>query len=84
MKYKYGISEVEFEIMLKSQDNKCLICGLEFIEPCVDHCHKTGKIRSLLCQKCNTALGLFDDNPKLLKIATKYLESNNNAYAKAK
>ena len=44
MKYKYGISEVEFEIMLKSQDNKCLICGLEFIEPCVDHCHKTGKI----------------------------------------
>ena len=39
----------------------------------VDHCHKTGKIRGLLCGGCNTSIGSFEDNPELLKNAIKYL-----------
>ena len=79
IQYKFGMSEVEFELMLKSQDNKCLICGTtdpsnnwaKFLV--IDHCHKTNKIRGLLCAKCNRGLGYFKDDPELLEKAAKYL-----------
>ena len=65
----------EFKQLLKKQKNRCAICGK--IETkrriSVDHDHKTGKVRGLLCQLCNTSLGGFQDNPKLLKKAIKYL-----------
>lgn len=41
----------------------------------IDHCHESGKFRGLLCGKCNTALGLFGDDPKLLTLAIKYLNN---------
>jgi dihydroorotase-like cyclic amidohydrolase len=40
----------------------------------VDHDHKTGKVRALLCRNCNTGLGNFQDSPELLKTAIQYLE----------
>ena len=43
----------------------------------VDHCHKTGKIRGLICDSCNVGLGRFKDNIDNLKNAIKYLEKNN-------
>jgi hypothetical protein len=43
---------------------------------CVDHCHKTGKIRSLLCRRCNTILGLVEENSNLLDLLKQYIESN--------
>ncbi len=65
----------DFKVLLNKQKNGCAICGK--IETkrrlSVDHCHKTGRIRGLLCQLCNTSLGGFKDNPKLLKKAIKYL-----------
>ena len=71
---KYGITKIQFELMLKAQDNKCIICGCELVDPCVDHCHKTYKIRGILCQKCNRVLGVFNDSPELLRKAATYLE----------
>lgn len=40
----------------------------------VDHCHETGVVRGLLCQRCNTGLGFFSDDVELMKSAVKYLE----------
>ena len=65
--------------MLEAQDRKCKICGVEGgannrgDKLAVDHCHASGRIRGLLCHKCNTALGLFKDNPENLAAAIRYL-----------
>lgn len=66
--------------MLEAQDFKCAICG---IEECltgnalaVDHCHKTEKVRGLLCQQCNIGLGNFGHNPDTLIEAATYLETD--------
>lgn len=72
---KVDMTYDEFKQMFKKQKGVCKICGgLETKRRLsVDHCHETGKVRGLLCQQCNIALGLFKDNPKLLKKAIKYL-----------
>ena len=64
--------------MFKEQNGVCAICGSPEVSDrnsnlCVDHDHETGKIRGLLCNKCNRGLGYFLDNPKILKNALKYL-----------
>ena len=58
IKYKYNMTREDFEIMSNLQNNNCAICGEE-VKLHVDHCHKTGKIRGLLCRNCNTSLGKF-------------------------
>jgi hypothetical protein len=75
LKYKYGITESEYEIIRKNQNNKCGICKIELdeIKCCVDHDHKTGMVRGLLCDRCNTGIGRFEDDVYLLIKATKYL-----------
>jgi hypothetical protein len=77
LKRDFGINLGEYDIMLKEQNGLCKICKNP---PAslnkslgVDHCHKTGKVRGLLCDKCNRGLGLFGDNPVLLEIAKQYL-----------
>ena len=77
LKIKYGIDLPEFKAMKAAQDNKCAICSCEFIDPkytCVDHCHKTGKVRAILCHHCNTGLGMFKEKPEVFKAALKYLK----------
>lgn len=76
---KFGISLEKYNEMFKDQNGVCSIC----LKKCetgkqlaVDHCHKTGKIRGLLCQPCNTAIGKFMDSPALLQQAIYYLERN--------
>lgn len=61
--------------MLKKQNNGCAICGSSKGKKnfAVDHCHKTGMVRGLLCSSCNTGLGFFKDNPQNLENAIKYL-----------
>ena len=69
------MSESSYNAMWLAQDGKCAICRLVCIKSlAVDHCHKTGKIRGLLCMRCNTALGMFKDDPSLLLRAIEYLK----------
>ena len=78
LKRKYGLTLESYNIMLKAQGGVCAICGEEEMVKgrtlSVDHCHKTGKVRQLLCGNCNHALGKFKDNPDLLLKAINYLE----------
>ena len=71
----YGISEDEFDQMMINQGGKCYICKGDngSIALCIDHDHLTGKVRGLLCNKCNRGLGLFSDDLVLLKRAMSYL-----------
>jgi hypothetical protein len=80
---RYGLTHGEFDEMLAAQNGACAICGrtdsgrktTENLH--IDHCHKTGKIRGLLCDFCNNGLARFCDNPNLLRKAAAYLESQN-------
>lgn len=74
-KYYYGISDKEYQRMLFNQKGICSICERKLDPPCVDHDHKTGKVRGLLCGKCNTAIGYFSDNTTSLRNAITYLET---------
>jgi hypothetical protein len=80
------ITPAEYDALLGKQKGACAICrGTPDQRPapghtrrralCVDHCHNTNRVRGLLCQPCNTALGLFKDEPTLLKAALKYLRA---------
>lgn len=67
---KYGITREVYEAMLEAQNGCCKICGgqdsCEFQDFVVDHNHKTGTVRGLLCSRCNHALGHAKDAPELL------------------
>lgn len=73
----FGISLIEYNLMLEQQEGVCKICG----KVCktgqrlaVDHCHTTKNVRGLLCMECNRGLGAFKDNVDLLQKAIYYLE----------
>ena len=70
----YGITPEKYESMVRDQDGKCAICNNKMNRLCIDHCHVTGKIRKLLCDRCNQGLGLFRDNVNYLLSAAKYLQ----------
>lgn len=74
---KYGITQKDYNKYFKIQRGECAICHIHQKDLkqklCVDHDHKTGKVRGLLCKKCNIGLGYFKDNRKLLKSAVDYL-----------
>lgn len=70
----YGKEPHEIEAMIKDQNNKCMLCEEEFIKtPHLDHNHKTGKVRAMLCHHCNTGLGLFKDDIAKLQKGIDYL-----------
>lgn len=77
LKKNYGLTLSDYDKMLSDQQGRCAICettspgGLGRFN--VDHCHKTHKIRGLLCQRCNLAIGQFEDSCDLLVNAIKYL-----------
>jgi hypothetical protein len=73
LKSMYGLTVPALEAMKQAQAFRCLLCDKE--KPLnVDHCHKTGQVRGLLCTDCNTSLGKFNDDPNMLRRATAYLE----------
>lgn len=86
---RYGLTPKDYDEFLARQGGRCAICGTDdppvrgkgngasqqlkklFV---VDHCHITGRVRGLLCRKCNTGIGGLDDDPRLVRSALKYLE----------
>jgi hypothetical protein len=82
LKRKFGITQEEYNIIYESQNGCCLICGSHSNTHnkalAVDHNHTTGKIRGLLCAKCNQGLGLFRDDINILTKAIDYLQKNDN------
>ncbi len=79
LKQNYGISLEEYEAMVAAQDGKCAVCGRipagKHNQGClhVDHNHRTGKVRGLLCSQCNRGLGFFGDSSETLLRAATYL-----------
>ena len=75
LRKQYGIGNDDYEQLKSLQGDKCAICGEEQNDKrlAVDHNHDTGKVRGLLCEKCNRGLGLFCDNVDLLEKAVTYL-----------
>ena len=85
LKDKYGISLEQYQQMYNQQHGGCLICKTPMLfqnlggdhgkTANVDHCHKTGKVRGLLCNSCNRGLGFFQDSSALLRHAAEYLDA---------
>lgn len=71
------LTERQYGERIRSQDGKCAICGrIPSYKLRVDHDHHTNQVRQLLCQKCNLALGYFDDSPERMRLAAAYVEKH--------
>ena len=84
IKKKYGVTADQYEELFEQQKGLCKICGKpettthrngKPFSLAVDHCHRTKKVRGLLCHLCNRGLGFFQDNVELLESAIRYLKS---------
>lgn len=76
---QYGITSDQYEELERQQGGVCYVCRqpqqrgrTKYL--CVDHCHRTGKVRKLLCHRCNAALGYANDDPGRLRQLADYLE----------
>ena len=73
--YMHDMTPEEHDALLKKQRNHCGICRKKFRKtPHIDHSHKTGRNRGLLCDDCNLGLGRFKDSVRILRNAIKYLK----------
>lgn len=77
---KYGLTPAAYEQLVKDQNHCCKICGRDdwacrggYLA--VDHCHKTGAVRGLLCTQCNAGIGALQEIPELLEKAAAYVRS---------
>ncbi len=86
LRREYGISLATYKALVQQQNNQCAICKQVPYDNKlhIDHNHKTGVIRELLCGLCNRALGLLRDNPLLLDAAATYLRKHELAAERAK
>ena len=80
LKTKFGITLEDYDNLHIKHNNSCALCNTPESELltklCIDHCHTTNKVRGLLCDACNVAIGLLKDDKTLLTKAIKYLEEN--------
>lgn len=74
-KYAYGISKEAYDLMLTNQAGRCAICCKD-ARLVIDHNHVSGKVRSLLCYRCNLLVGVIEKNSDLLKQVSSYLQSH--------
>lgn len=79
IKSTYDLTVDQYISLVDKQNSRCLICNLQSKKLLrVDHDHETGFVRGLLCDSCNTSLGFFKDDPKLLNRASNYLKKHNS------
>lgn len=75
LRRQYGLTVGEYDALLAGQDGRCAICrkppGRHRLS--VDHCHETGRVRGLLCKKCNTGIGMLGDTEERIRAVLKYL-----------
>ncbi len=84
LKRLYGITATEYYVLLERQNHRCAICGekeqiknaqtKKTIKLSVDHCHKTGHVRGLLCNRCNTVIGRAEESDAILTRMIDYLK----------
>lgn len=82
LRMRYGISHKDYEAMMEAQGHQCAVCGAKdsgtakskFFD--VDHCHETGKVRGLLCRKCNVTAGVLEKNRDLIAKIEAYIASH--------
>ena len=95
LKRSYGLTLFDFSNLYKKQQGLCAICNkklcftgvnsrktkaLSLNEPCVDHCHETGKVRGVLCWSCNIALGHVKDNVEVLSKMIEYVQQHKETH----
>ena len=79
---KYKLNELQLNEMFIAQNKKCKICQTKYDLLSrhnglyIDHCHKTGKVRGLLCDRCNRSIGLLKDDVNILTKAIEYLNKD--------
>lgn len=80
---KYGLTEDAFAEMLSGQGGGCAVCELQLTllpslpnTAMVDHCHRTGVVRAILCRHCNSAIGYVKDSPSRARAIAMYLEQH--------
>ena len=87
LKTKYNLTVEEYQALQEAAGGKCQICAVQLenifqqiigVHAAVDHCHTTGKVRGLLCRKCNSGIGMLKDDVALLDKALRYLNDNNH------
>lgn len=80
-KQRYGLSVPDRQLILENQGHKCLICNSHILfdgenfqsRACVDHDHKTGSVRGIICRNCNTWLGYLENKNIALSTLQEYL-----------
>lgn len=78
IKKEYGLTEKNVKFMLSEQGGLCSICNIDITAGYhIDHCHVKNKVRSLLCQKCNQAIGLLNENENIFFRAANYIRKHN-------
>lgn len=76
---KYGISNSDYDRMFDEQSNVCAICKCSSEKTlCIDHNHETGKVRGLLCHRCNLVIGNAKENINTLEESIRYLQKHEN------
>jgi hypothetical protein len=87
LKSAYGLSIEQYDSMVAAQNGRCVICdevpGGRHKKLYADHNHKTGKVRQLLCMRCNMGIGFLRDRPDLLLRAAEYLSAHDHAESEA-
>tara|TARA_R110002153_G_scaffold247631_1_gene403783 strand:+ start:1312 stop:1650 length:339 start_codon:yes stop_codon:yes gene_type:complete len=74
---RYNLTKDQYNKMLSDQNYNCKVCNIKMIKPHVDHCHKTNKVRGLLCNGCNTGLGLLKEDINIMEKLIKYVKEHN-------